>query len=92
MTSLINILLVTSDHRLYRKHMWKVNRIVFKSWNIRLLRIYWLEHAPFKISLVILYSIVWIWGLTGKILYSSVWIWGLTGSFAQNCVDMGFNR
>ena len=26
----------------------------------------WREFAPFKIFLTVLYSVVWIWGLTGK--------------------------
>ena len=28
----------------------------------------WREFAPFKISLAVLYSVVWIWGLAGNIL------------------------
>ena len=46
----------------------------------------WHHYAPFKISLLVLYSIVWISGLTGKVLYSIVWIWGLTGKVLYSIV------
>ena len=93
MVLLVNILPVISDHSLYKEHLRKVYPTYQKDRIIETFKLLWRDFAPFKISLATLYSIVWIWGLTGKVLYSIVWIWGLTGnSFIQHCVDLGFNR
>ena len=86
MASLVNNLILTLDHSLFRKHMQKVHPEKQKSWNIEFLKWNWRDFAPFKISLAVLYSIVWIWDLTGKVLYSIVWIWGLTGKILYSIV------
>ena len=64
----VNMLLFTSDHRLFKKHMHKFWPTVQKYANLLTVKLNWRFYAPFKISLLVLYSIVWIWGLTGKIL------------------------
>ena len=64
--SFVNILLVTSDHSLYREDIRRVFPTYQKDHIIRDFEYNWHWHAPFKISLSVLYSIVWIWGLTGN--------------------------
>ena len=48
--------------------MQKVHSAIQKSWNIDDIKWNWRDFVPFKISLAVLYSIVWIWGLTGNFL------------------------
>ena len=67
MASLVNILLLSSDHSLYRKHMRKVYPTLHKYYSIAIFKSSWRDFAPIKISLAVLYSIVWIWDLTGNI-------------------------
>ena len=86
MASFVNILFVTSDHSLYKEHVRKVVPTYHKYLNIVLHKFNWHNLATFKICLSVLYSIVWIWGLTGKVLYSIVWIWGLTGKVLYSIV------
>ena len=81
---LVNILILTSGHSLYKEHIKKVMPAIQRSWNTDYLKIYWHKFATFKTCLAVLYSIVWIWGITGKVLYSIVWIWGITGNILKH--------
>ena len=68
MTSFVNILLVILDHSLYKDHLRKVYPSVRRTVMIYVMKSEWRRNAPIKISLVVLYSIVCICGLTGNIL------------------------
>ena len=66
----VNISILTSDHSLFKDHMKKISLAGQKSMVIVRLKWQWRNFAPFKISLSVLYSMMWIWGLTGNILYN----------------------
>ena len=86
--SATNILILTSDHSLYKKHMGKVFLTLQKFTIIDQFKWNWREFACFKISLAVLYSIVWIWGLTGNSFYHLIgwcfnchWTWSCICNF-----------